>query len=488
MIKSVLINKLLIVFIALTLTGCSIHKSNIKEPIIEVPSSYSETKEVQTLPARLDLAKRVGKWWEQFDDKTLNKLMDKAFQNNFDIAQSYERLQQSLANVRITGSSRWLNAGIDASAGRNRQSGFFRGSTSDSNGFGATTFNTYSLSAAASYEIDLWGKLRANTKAAQFDALASEQNLKAMYISTSAQLAELFYLAVEQRAQLALSDQTIISFQDTLDRVEQRYRGGLVSAIDVYQSRQNLASARAQRPLFEQNLSVTLNALSVLAGDFPDSEIGGKAEKLKNAPEFPFGIPSELLTDRPDIKSAYLQLKASDERIAAAVADRFPSFNLTGSYGGSSSEVKSILDSPNIFWNILLQAVQPVFDAGRRKAEVELTEAVFRENLAIYLKTVLTAFQEVEDALAQGTATEKRIRILYERVSASESELRIALDNYLQGLSDYLPVLTAQQRFYEAKSTLLTARRQLISARIQLTRALGGGWADDAIKEYSFTP
>jgi outer membrane protein TolC len=144
--------------------------------------------------------------------------------------------------------------------------------------------------------------------------------------------------------------------------------------------------------------------------------------------------------------------------------------------------LKNILDSPNIFWNILLQISQPVFEAGKRKAEVERTEAVFREDLAGYHKTVLNAFKEVEDSLSRINASEKRIARLNESVSASESALRIALDRYMQGLTDYLPVLTGQLSHFTAQGNLLEERRQILSSSIQLARALGGEWVED-IKE-----
>ena len=458
--------------------GCSFHTSRVSQPLIDVPSSYAggEGKEAPTAP--------IGQWWKQFEDNTLNTLMHEVFQHNLDIAAAYERLQQSRAVLQITDSSRGLILNIEGSGGRTRQSGSFGGRPSESVPFEATTFNTYSLSGTASYEIDLWKKLDSRTKAARLDALASEQDIKALYISISAQLADLYYLAVEQRAQLELSDKTIASFQDTLDRVERRYHGGLVPALDVYQSRQNLAGARAQRPLFESSLFVTLNAISVLIGRFPDKEIGGTSTVLKDTPLFPVGIPSQLLIRRPDIEAALLRLKASDERIGAAVADRFPSFNLIGSYGGFSDQVRNVLDSPNVFWNLLLQVAQPILDAGRRKAEVDRTEAVFRENLAQYHQTVLEAFKEVKDALTRISASKERITMLYESVSASASALRLALDRYMQGLSDYLPVLTEQLRHFTAKSNLLAAQRQLISNRIQLVRALGGEWVDEMLTHY----
>jgi len=456
----------LILLLTLTLTGCTLHKSTIKDAQLIIPPSY--TTEAQKAA---DLS---GRWWEKFEDETLNELIEAAFSNNLDISQAYERLQQSLARMRIAGASRGINTNIEGFGGKARQS----------SAFGTIRDDTYSLSAAAAYEIDVWGKLKSTTNAARLDALASEEDLKALYISISAQIADLYYLAVEQRAQLALSDQTIASFQDTLDHVERRYQEGLVPALDVYQSRQNLASAKAVRPLFDSSLAVTLNSISDLTGNFQDKEIGGSAYELINAPSFNEGIPSQLLTGRPDIRSAYLKLEASDERIAASIADRFPSFNIAGTYGGTSEKARTVLDSPNIFWNILLKAAQPVLDAGRRKAEVDRTKSVFREKLAAYHQAVLNAYREVEDSIAKSRASEERIAMLSNTVSASENSHRLALNNYMQGLTDYLPVLTEQVRHFTARSNLLTAKRQFISDRIQLARALGGEWADNAASEH----
>jgi multidrug efflux system outer membrane protein len=450
----------------LLVSGCAVHKARMPGASVVLPAKFAEAAG-DSMPAPAP-----GRWWESFGDKTLNTLMDEAFQQNLDLSQAYYRLKELKAVVRIMDSLRSPSLNLDASAGRLRQPGFSGAETSDS----------YSLSAAAGYEIDLWKKLASSIRASRFDAMASYQDIKTLYISLSAQLADLYYLAVEQRAQLDLADRTIVSFQDTLDRVEQRYREGLVAALDVYQSRQNLAAAKAQRPVFESNLAVTLHTISVLLGRFPEKEIGGNTDSLPAVLPLSPGLPSELLAKRPDIESALLAVRASDERVAAAVADRFPSFNLTGALGGASTALSSLLNSPNIFWSLLLNAAQPILDGGRRKAEVERTEAVFQENLMQYHKTVLLAFQEVEDALARGRNSEERIAFLEDRESAASEALRLALDRYMHGLSDYLPVLTAQQLYYDAKSALLSARRQLISDRIQLARALGEEWTEDVIR------
>ncbi len=452
-------NTICIIVITVILTGCSVHKSEIKGPVLEIPSTFSHQTGEHTPEER---------WWKRFGDDRLDYLMEEAFQHNLELVQAYERLQQSISILEKTGSAQLPNISIEGSGGRIRQAGIS----------GAAASAAYSLSTRAGYEIDLWKKVDSATHAARFDMLATEQNLKALYISITAQVAELYYQAVEQHAQLALSDNTIASFQDTLERVERRYKEGLVPSIDLYQSRQNLAAAKAQRPVFESNLAVTLNALSVIIGRFPDKEIAGNNKNLINSPEIQTGLPSQLLMNRPDIISSLMKLKASNERISTAIAERFPSFNLVGSYGGASDEVATILDSPNILWSALLQIAQPIFDGNRRKAEVDRAEAEFRGQLAVYHQSILNAFREVEDALARIHASRKRIDMLGDQVNASQNSHRLALERYLQGLSDYLPVLTEQLGLFNAESSLLKAKRQLISDNIQLARSLGGTWVN----------
>ncbi|HSM00628.1 MAG TPA: TolC family protein, partial [Candidatus Limnocylindria bacterium] len=293
---------------------------------------------------------------------------------------------------------------------------------------------------------------------------------------------DLYYLAVEQRAQIQLTDGTIASFENTLDLVTRRYVQGLVSALDVYQARQNLSFAKASRPVFEANLAEAEHAIAVLLGRYPERDLAGKMAELPETPEaFPAGLPSQALARRPDVQAEFLRVQASDARVAQAIADRFPSFNLLGNYGRSRTSF-STGDVTGIFWNLLANAALPVIDGGRRKAEVDRTEAAFRESLARYRKVVLSSFQEVENALVNNRTTEERIRKLEERVDATGGTLRLSLDRYLLGISDYLPILTAQSADFTARSQLLAARRQLISDRISLARALGGDWMEEEME------
>ncbi|MFQ5736477.1 MAG: efflux transporter outer membrane subunit [Thermodesulfobacteriota bacterium] len=456
-----------------TLAGCGVHGLRLADITRGMPDVFSEGEDATP-------AGEAGRWWERFEDPGLNALMEEAFANNLDLIVAEQRLAQTEAVARATGAAEWPQVEAGATGGR-QSFGVSAGSSSLS----AAGFNTgdFRLSATASYELDLWKKIASRARAARADALASREDIKALYISISAQLADLYYLAIEQKAQLELADRTIAAFEETLARVESRYRAGLVPALDLYQSRQNLATAKAARPAFESNLDRTRHAISVLLGRFPGAELAAQGSVLPEPPEFHVGLPSSLLRRRPDIEAARLRVDASDYRVAEAMADRFPSFNLIGEYGGASDTLGTILESPNIFWNVFIQAAMPVIDGGRRKAEVERTDAAYNEALARYRKALLTSFQEVEDALSSASASKERIKMLEERVRASESSLRLALDSYMAGLSDYLPVLAAQQGYYDASSALLAARRQLISDRIALARSLGGQWADRAAEK-----
>jgi NodT family efflux transporter outer membrane factor (OMF) lipoprotein len=449
--------------IILMLSGCSLHRPLATEDSIRLPVTYS-TGTAETAEA--------GKWWEQFGDDDLNSLVEESFRNNPDIAQAYARLMESEAILNKAGAARGIGITINATGGRAQPNGL------------VGSAETYTLSSAAQYEIDLRGKLKALSEAAARDLEASRENVRAMFVTVASRVADLYFLAAEQQAQLDITDSTINTYRDLLKRIEARYYSGLVPAIDVYQARQSLAAAEARRGRYRSGLAVTVNALAVLAGRFDkDGLLPGRTE----LPEGPFlkeGIPSQLLETRPDVKAALSRLRAADSRIAVAVADRFPSFTFSASYGGTDDRVRTVLDDPNIFWNILLQAAQSVIDSGLRKAEVDRTRAVYMERLAAYHATVLKAYSEVEDALAKIEATTDRIRSLEELADASDDALRVTMNRYLMGVTDYQSVLIEQTINYNTKSELLAARRQLISDRISLARALGGQWADEATDKY----
>ncbi len=430
-------------------SACAPHSKQTVEPK-KLPTSFSVSEaNVQVQP---------DQWWTNFNDPNLNQLLSQLFRSNLSLAQGHARLSQAEAIMRQTRSFRYPNLTIEGQTGSTKL-----GESSQ-------------LSISAGFELDLLGKLAARADAGRLNYQASSMDLQSLYISLSAQLVDLYYLAVEQRAQLALTDAAIASYSGTSQRIEDRYRLGIAAAVDLYQARQNLAAAQANRLNYEHSLTVAENALAVLLGDYPGSQKFLQLAKIPAAPpQLPAGVPADLLTNRPDIRAALLRVEAKDAEVAATIADRFPTFNLIGSYEGSRSDITGSLISGD-FWSLLLKLSQPIFDGGRRKAEVARNRAQFAEIVASYQQTVLRSFQEVEDALSGNRTTAAKITRLQEREKATAATQRLSLDRYMNGLSDYLPVLTSQIFNFNAQSQLLAAQRQLLSQRTSLARALGGNW------------
>ena len=452
------------IIISLLLTGvfgCAVHSSQMPEQTI-MPQSYVQAEHETPASPALD------RWWERFNDQRLNDLINEALAKNLDIAQAFARLSQAQASFRaVQGAARpFVNLEGQAKASRQLSS------------FGDDTGTSTSLSAAAGYELDLWRKLASRNEAAWQESQAAAEDLKTLTLTLTAQLADLYYLGVEQRAQLKLIDELIKSYRETTERIERRYQEGLATAQDLYQARQNLATTKARRPVYTATIETTNHAISVLLGRFPEKEISGSLATIPVPPPFEAGLPGQLLLRRPDIKAAHMRLQAKDERIAAAIADRLPSVNLLAAIGFSETEVPVSLSG--IFWNIMASAVQPVIDGGRRKAEVDKSEAAFDESFYRYQQLVLQSVQEVEDALARIKAHTERLHSLEkEALTASAANERLATEQYFQGLHDYLPVLIAQRFHVETVSQTLAAQRQVVSDYISLMRALGGDWMDE---------
>lgn len=451
--------KLFYLLSALLLAGCTVYRSSLPAGAAPVPEIF------QRGPAFEETVAATRPFWESFGDPRLNGLVEEALDGNLGLAQALARIDQAEAQARISQASELPSLNLAAGAGRDRQL---------LNGQGVTG-SSLRLSAAAGYEIDLWHKLANRREGAAQAAAASRGDLAALRLSVAAQTTDFYFLQAEQRAQQELTERIIAAQQSTLDRLEGRYAEGLAPPLDVYQARQNILAARAQRPVYEEGAARAGHALAVLLGRYPEAEDGaGPVTLPAQIPAVPVGLPSSLLSRRPDLVAALARLRSSDALAAAAVAERFPAFNLSAGLGQVRSEYLTSVSG--LVWNLLLEAVQPLFDHGRRQAEVARQEALVREGLAGYHQAILKAVQEVEDGLAANLAQESRLALLDERAIAVAATLRLAEDQYFEGLSDYLAVLTAQKNYFEVQSQLLSGRRQLISTRISLWRALGGDW------------
>jgi NodT family efflux transporter outer membrane factor (OMF) lipoprotein len=408
------------------------------------------------------------RWWEMYNDPKLNELMARGFAGNLDLEKGFARLQQAEALASIAGASQY--PGVDANAGTGRHQSIPS----------VQSYQTHQLSVAASYELDVWQKLANERQAATFLRLASENDVKAVYISLSAQIAEAYYLVLELRTKVELNRQVIEFFEKTVELVRLRYERGVAPSLDLYQAKQNLLNARADMPVLESDLVLAENSLAVLLGFRPDQSDFSDFATLPDVDNtYLSGLPSELLAHRPDVEAAFLRLQASDAEVAVAVADRFPSFRLTADYGSTSSDLSDLLQNPNVFWNVLAGVSAPLFDGGRRKSTVRHKEALFREQLASYHQVVIQAFADVENSLAweRGVDASYLELIAYREVTGAT--LRLSLQRYQLGVDTFLPVLTAQASHSKALMAEITAKRKKISSRIQLARALGGTWMVD---------
>lgn len=455
--------RLALLLTALLLAGCPIHNPTEVTLPVDPPPAYLGPQPTDRTGLPLE------RWWLAFNDQQLTLLMNELFANNLELTQAIARIEQVEAAFRVSRSAQLPALSAAGSLDRSSQPGLVDDFVGDGR----------QLSLAAGFELDLWGKLAARSRAASLELEASQQDVQTLYLGLSARLADLYFVAVEQRAQLALADQVIASFSDTAARVESRYRRGLVPAVDLYQARQSLAGAQAARHLFAARLAEAEHAIGVLIGRYPQGNQGGSLATLPAAPSlYAVGIPAELISQRPDLQAALQRVAAADSRVAAAIADRFPSITLSGNYGTLRQEVTAGLIKGE-FWSLLGSLALPVIDGGRRRAEVDRNEAALREAVAGYQQKVLTAFQEVEDALANNYATGQRVESLVETAKATAATLRLSTERYLAGLVDYLPVLTAQRADAETRSRLLDAQRQLLTDRISLARALGGSWMQE---------
>ena len=409
-------------------------------------------------------------WWTDFGDPTLNQLVERTLRDNFQIRAAWARVEQGRALVAQANSGKFPQ--IDASVTAARQKSRFN--------FGQeVTFqvNQFSASVAAGYEVDLWRRMANQGDAAALDALAFRDDLESIAISLAGEVTEAWFDLINQRAQRKLIEEQLTTNETYLDLVRLRFEKGLASALEVYQQRQQLVTTRAQLAQIDSAIALFEHRLAVLVGQVPGAvtEAAASGDQLPGMPVVPrTGIPADLLDRRPDVRAARRRVEAADYRVAVAVADRLPSLRLSGSTSLQSATIADFIATP--LWSILASVAAPIFDGGRREAEVERQKAVVEERLMGYGQVLLQAMVEVENALSQEKHQLVYIGDLEEAVEVADATLREAQARYRQGLVDYLPVLTSLQGKQRTELSLLQARRQLLSIRVQLCRALGGTW------------
>jgi len=429
--------------------GCSLHKVNRDvHPLVNGEDAYSLSVEGIQPQSR---------WWEALNDKFLDALVVESLSGNLTLKQARARIEQAIASDKQAASFLYPGVTADASVGQE-----WRGSDNPE--------DTNSVGGALSWEIDLWGRLSSARKAAGHEILASREELEAAAVLLTAQVAETYFQVIEQKLQLALLEQQIKAGETFLELIELRFGYGGASVVDVFQQRQQLASTRAQVPVVQSLLRTLENRLHVQLGMAPVSSQLKLANNFPELPQLPLaGVPIDLLNNRPDLRGIYNQLVAIDYRVAEAVANRLPSIKLNG-----RAAFTDTFSTEGRLLSILLEAAAPLLDWGKRSSEVEKRKAMFKEELARYSEAYLTAIEEVENALWQELHQKELLKALEDQLSIARSNLTETRNRYRQGLTDYLPVLTALQSLQQLERDIISRQRQLISIRILLYRAIGG--------------
>lgn len=410
-------------------------------------------------------------WWQDFNDTHLNQWVESGLQANQDLAATLARLQQSQANLRQVNSDRFPE--LNANGNRQR-------SWSD-DGDERQLTDAWRVGLNASYEIDFWGRISALSKQAQFELQADKAALQVQANTVAANISQYWFgwVAAQQKAALLASQQERVS--KALTAIEGRFRRGRVSITDVWRQRQLLETLEGQLINAKAEIELNRNQLALWTGQTPYSLRYPTEADLPLLPQQPdAGIPLQRLQQRPDVQQAWAEVEAANAAVAAAISERFPRFSLSADYSGTAEKSSDLVDTwvSNLTGNLLL----PVIDGGNRRAQVDRRQAQLQERLASYQQTLLTAVKEVEDALIQEKQLADFLQNLQERVELSQRTASMQGKRYLNGVADFLDLLSAQQSSLELEQQRLDAQRRLLEVRIQLYRALSqGGFAPQAV-------
>ena len=440
-----------VVAVILFFVGCS-----PKTTTMEIPTDTPDSFSVQGSTVVPD------EWWTVFNDPKLNMLVDSALQENLNLMTFWYRLQESRAIVERE--SAGLFPSLDGSAEaevNNRQSEFQQS-------------QRFRVGMYAEYEVDLWGRINAAVDARQYNTEASYEDYQAAAISLSAEIVRTWFRLLEAASQLQLAENQVETNEKMLRLIKIRFGSGQIRSVDILRQIQLLEATKERKINAESDKELLEHQLAVLLGKAPQEEIIYTPDSLPGLPPLPeTGVPAALIQRRPDVKSAYYNLHAADREVAVAISNQYPRITLSASLSSGAYNVEDLFTDwgRGIAGNLLT----PIFRGGELRAEVNRAEAVKQQRLYHYGDVVLTAFREVEDALVQERNQLGIIESLQEQVRLSERTIEQLRTEYLNGMSNYLDVLTALDEEQQLRRNLLRAKLNLLEYRIALYRALAGG-------------
>ena len=475
-----------------SLSGCSF------APPLQSPQVVSY------IPEQFEHADTSGsyspyKWWQAFDDPVLNRLIDSTMTSNLDLIEAVARVAELRAQYRIERSALFpgINATVDGSyTDQPSNSGFGAQFSALSGGEGAEeppetpapassdriSFENYSASMTMSYELDFWGRIRNTSRAALREYIASEADLDAARLSVINQTISTYFEVVDLRRRIAFTLESIDVLSERVERTQERYDRGLASSFELYTILQDYRNTQANLPSLERLLTDAEGRLAIIIGEYAggiDNVLGGTlAPRLATEP-IEVGLPADLLNQRPDVRAAAQRLEAGRYRIGARKAEQYPTISPSGTLGLQSSAIEDLFDLSQWYLNLAGNITAPIFQGGRLKAGVDAAEAQYIQLAAAYTRTVLTAYQEAESALAALEEEQQRFDFFTSQRQEAESAVNLQSDRFENGVGAYLDYLDALRTLYTVESNLSTAARDLALARLAVHQSLGGGWTDE---------
>lgn len=464
-----MVRLLSLLFLLLVSHSCIMH-APYERPDVDIPESWRlETDEALTLCN--------FRWWEQFHDPVLDELILEALANNYDLKVAIARVWEFWANYIIVRSPLFPQVYGNASANRFQQSLAASPVLPGMN----RIYNMYEVYGNVTYEVDIWGQTVSATEAA-LDELLAQVNARQTFVQTLVSEVATAYIILRQYdAQLLISKQTYESRIESYELAKARWLGGLTSELEVKQAESEMESALIEVKQLEILQQQQENRVSFLIGRNPGPiPRGATLDTLEQPPSIPAGLPADLLQQRPDIMGAEAQLAAANANIGAARAQFFPQITLTGMYGNESIELHKLFTSPAVAWQYGVNLLQPIFTGGKLSAQLDQAQALTVEAMYTYLSTILRAFQEVDDALIFHQISLELVVIQKKQVEVLKEYLHLAKLQYDNGQTDYLNVLDAERRLFEAQLNYANAQSNSFVSVVSLYKALGGGWIIDA--------
>jgi NodT family efflux transporter outer membrane factor (OMF) lipoprotein len=458
--------------------GCTVGP-NYQKPDIAMPGGWvgPTTRDAATMPTTGPSISTNGvgtdlrQWWTALGDPMLDTLVSRAVESNLDLKQAQSRLLAARAARGVSASA--LYPAVDSGASYSR-SGNGRTHATD----------LYQAQLDASWELDFFGGVRRDVEAADADVQAAVEDQRDVLVSLTAEVA-LNYVNLrtfQREIQIARNNLDLQTKSADLTRRKFDNGHGFVGSLDVANADALIASTQSQIPGLETSERQTIYALSVLLGREPGALLAELSE-VKSMPTttmpVPAGLPSELLQRRPDVRRVEAQLHAAVARVGVATADLYPRISLTGAFGTQSGKPASLLDSANQFWSIGPSISWPVFDAGRIRSNIAAQQAAADQSLLIYKATILTALQDVENALIAYDRELEHHRSLSDAVAANRRAVDAATQLYAAGQTDFLNVLSAQRSLFSSEDALVQSDAAVVTDLIALYKALGGGWGEN---------